>query len=264
MSRLKNTFQNLKKNKQTAFIPFITAGDPSMDISYDLIRKLDRLGADVIELGMPFSDPMADGPTIQKASERSLANGCDLKKIFALIKRVRKVSEVPLLLMGYYNPILQYGLDNFVKDATSAGADALLIVDLPVEESTELRKALKNSEIDLVFLLTPTSTPERVSLVQKHGSGFVYYVSMTGTTGSKNIQTNDVIKHLKKLKKSLTHPLCVGFGISTPADIKGLKAHCDGIVVGSALVKKLENPSRFKATNDFGKLAKQLSQATKL
>ena len=264
MNRIDLKFQALKKNKQTAFIPFITAGDPNLNITYDLILKLERAGADVIELGMPFSDPMADGPTIQKANERSLAGGCTLDKILNLIKRVRKVSQVPILLMGYYNPILQFDLNDFSQKAQQVGVDALLIVDLPAEEAGDLRKALAQTDIHLVYLLTPTSTKERIELVDQYGSGFVYYVSMTGTTGAQAIQTKDVVKQIKKIKRQIKLPLCVGFGISTPADVKSLKNHCDGVVVGSALVKKLENSSHNQACINLVNLAKSLVKAAKL
>ncbi|MCP5464501.1 MAG: tryptophan synthase subunit alpha [Deltaproteobacteria bacterium] len=242
------TLNDLRKKNKKAFIPFLTCGDPSPKITEDAIDVLVEQGATLIELGMPFSDPMADGPTIQKSSERALANGMTLQGTLELVKWVRTKHDIPLLLMGYYNPILHYGLKKFAKDAKNAGVNALLIVDLPVEESEELRTHLKDSNIDLIYLLTPTSTKERIQLVNQFGSGFVYYVSFTGTTGAQSLNTTAVKKNVLSLKKQIKLPINVGFGISTKQDIKAVQEFADGAVVGSAIVKMIEQASQ---SNNF-------------
>jgi len=205
-----------------------------------LIYKLEEAGASVIELGIPFTDPMADGPVIQRASEIALENGAHLKEIINMVKWVRTKTQIPILFMGYYNLIYQYGLKKFVKDAEKAGVDALLVVDLPVEEAGPLQDAIGERPIDIVYLLTPTSTPERIKLVNKHGSGFIYYVSYTGITGANRLDPKRIKTHLNKIKKQVKLPINIGFGISNPKDVKQLAPIADGVIVGSAIIRKME------------------------
>jgi tryptophan synthase alpha chain len=239
-SRITKRLSQLKEEGKKAFIPFITAGYPSLAETEKLILNLAKWGCSVIELGMPFSDPMADGPVIQKANEHALKGGVTLDQIVALVKKVRKKTQVPILLMGYYNPIFKYGLEKFAQDAHDAGVDGLLVVDLPVEEAGPLRSALEDKPIDIIYLMTPTSSEARMKLVSKHGSGFVYYVSYTGVTGNKTFKSHEVKKQIKKIRKHVTLPINVGFGISTPEQVAQLAPVADGVVVGSALIKIIE------------------------
>ncbi len=240
MSRIEATFAALEQRKETALIPFITAGDPSLETTLELIHTLSSAGADVIELGMPFSDPMADGPTIQAASERSLAVGTTIAQVLQLVTEVRKTNQVPLVLMGYYNPIFHYGTERFVKDAAAAGVDALLLVDLPPEEADEINQYLVSTEIDLITLLAPTTPVERMQRLAAAAKGYIYYVSMTGVTGAQKIAPEDIRAAVVELKGYAKVPVGVGFGISTAADASAVGAFADGVVVGSALVKIIE------------------------
>lgn len=243
-SRITKALAACRKTGRKAFIPFITAGDPDLKITELLVHALDAAGATVIELGVPFSDPMADGPIIQKSSERALRKGTHLGKILELVARVRKRSQVPLLLMGYYNPILQYGLAAFASAAAKAGVDGVLVVDLPAEEAGDLRAALRGKSIDMIYLLAPTSDEKRIRLVQRYGRGFVYYVSLTGITGAANLNPSDVAANLKRVRAHLDLPIMVGFGISTPDHVKAVAPLGDGVVVGSALVKLIDKHAK--------------------
>lgn len=247
MSRIAGAFRALRKNEKKALIPFVTAGDPSADVTKSLILALERAGADVIELGVPFSDPMADGPVIQKASERALAKGMTLKKVLGLVAQVRKISQVPLLLMGYFNPILSYGLERFARDAAKAGVDACIVVDLPPEESGELDRYLKKAGIDLIYLLTPTSDAERIRIVCKRARGFIYFVSMTGVTGAALKSEQEIRRKVTEIRRATKLPIAIGFGISRPEQARAMAKIGDGAVVGSALVdlinKNAKNPS---------------------
>ncbi len=247
MSRIGDAFRRLKKNKKKALVPFITAGDPNSGATKKLIFALERAGADVIELGVPFSDPMADGPVIQKASERALAKGMTLKKVLALVAQARKTSQVPLLLMGYFNPILSYGCERFAKDAAKAGVDGAIVVDLPPEESADLDRALKKNGIDLIYLLTPTSDAERIRIVCRRARGFIYFVSMTGVTGAALKSEAEIRSKVSEIRKYTKLPIAIGFGISKPEQAKVMARIGDGAVVGSALValihKNAKNPS---------------------
>lgn len=233
--------------KKGSLIPFITAGDPNLGTTQRLIGALERGGADLIELGVPFSDPMADGPVIQRASERALKKGVTLRKILGLVASVRrKGTKSPILLMGYYNPILAYGLKRYARDAARAGVDATLVVDLPPEESAELDRELKKARIDLICLLTPTSDRERIRLVCRRARGFIYFVSMTGITGAKLKNDAAIRSKVAEIRRYTKLPVAVGFGISNPLQARRIARFADGIVVGSALVRLIEKggPSR--------------------
>lgn len=236
-------------SQKKSFVTFLTAGDPDLATTEKLVLELVKAGVDLVELGIPFSDPMADGPVIQRASERALKNGVTASKVLQLVSRLRHKIQVPLVLMGYYNPILQYGLKKFARDAAKAGVNGILVVDLPVEESAPFKKELSAHHIDLIFLVTPTSTTGRLQLVQKHGSGFVYYVSLAGVTGAAHIDVDNVKKNLARIRKIITHPILIGFGISKPEHVKKLMPVADGVIVGSALIAEME-----KEANSVGKM----------
>lgn len=239
-TRISQKLKSLKALQKKSFVAFVTAGDPHLEATEEIIYALDECGVSMIEIGVPFSDPMADGPVIQKSSERALAAGVTIAKIFELVKKVRKKTEIPIILMGYYNPILQYGLKKFAHDAAQAGVDGLIIVDLPPEESSDLQQHIKKLPIDIIYLLAPTSNKKRIDLVNQHGSGFVYYVSFTGITGGKQLDFKDIQQKVKNIKTQITLPLQIGFGISQPSDIEKLAPLADGVVVGSALIKVIE------------------------
>lgn len=240
MGKIARKFQELGKKKEKALITFITAGDPDLATTEALIPVLEASGADIIELGIPFSDPMADGPTIQKASERALATGTTLPQILTMVKSVRSRSQIPIVLMGYFNPIFLYGTEKFVADAVAAGVDGVLLVDLPPEEGGDFKAKAQRGGLDVIFLLTPTSDDERIGKVAKFGSGFVYYVSVTGVTGARASVADSVFGKVADIKKRIDLPVVVGFGISDAAQAGKVAGVADGVVVGSALVKLFE------------------------
>ncbi|OGQ07273.1 MAG: tryptophan synthase subunit alpha [Deltaproteobacteria bacterium RIFCSPLOWO2_12_FULL_40_28] len=236
MDRLRKTWRRLKKTGDKALVTFITAGDPSLSTTQKIVLALEKSGADIIELGVPFSDPMADGPVIQASSERALKNKTNLKKIFGLVKNLRKKTEIPVILMGYFNPILSFGLESFAKKACEVGVDGVLVVDLPPEESHSFNKILRKNKICQIFLVTPTSNADRVLKAASMASGFLYYVSMTGITGAKLNVARDFAGHIAQVQSMIRLPLVVGFGISNPKQASKMASLADGIVVGSKLV----------------------------
>ncbi len=240
MSRIADKFRELKKKNRTALVNYVTAGDPSPDLTADLVLKLEESGADIIELGVPFSDPMADGPAIQLASERALAKGTTLKKVLEIVKRIREKSEIPIILFGYFNPYFKYGLERFAKDAAKAGADAVLAVDLPPEEAGEFKVHTDRAGLDFIFLLAPTSTGERISLVAKNASGFVYLVSVTGITGVRPDMDYSLEDLTGEIKRVTRLPVGVGFGISSPEQVAKIARYADAVIVGSAIVRIIE------------------------
>ncbi len=241
MSRIKNTFNRLKKKNETALIPYIMAGDPDLGTTRALIFEMEKAGCDIIELGAPFSDPLADGPTIQKAAIRSLRNNTRIADVLGLVAEVRKESKIPLILMTYYNLIFKYGEERFVGDAVAAGLDGLILPDLPPEEAATLMAAAKKEGLDTIFLLAPTSTEERIKLVSRVSQGFIYYVSLTGVTGAKLSAQHAIRDAVDRIKAVSDKPVAVGFGISSPGQAAEV-AHggADGVIVGSALVKIIE------------------------
>lgn len=237
MSRLQNTFDALKNRGDAALVPFITAGDPSPELTVDLIRTLAAAGADVIELGIPFSDPMADGPTIQAASERALAAGTNLASVLRIVHQARQDVHIPLVLMGYYNPVFRYGIERFAAAAVAAGVDGLLLVDLPAEEMEEVRPACTAAGLPLITLLAPTTPPERMARLAATAEGYIYYVSMTGVTGTQAVSPAAIRDSVNQLKHMTSVPVAVGFGITTVDDVRAVAEFADAVVVGSALVK---------------------------
>ncbi|MEZ0224486.1 MAG: tryptophan synthase subunit alpha [Alphaproteobacteria bacterium] len=242
---LRQSLERAREERRSAFIPFIVAGDPDMATSEQLIVNLQKAGADALELGVPFSDPVADGVTVQRASERALAAGTTLKGVLELVKRLRaRGVTMPICLFSYVNPVYKMGYAHFVKAATAAGANGALLVDLPPEEAEEYLKVARENTFETVFLSSPTTSEERLRLIDACSTGFVYYVSREGVTGAQTSLANALQEKLGALRKSLSNPLAVGFGISTPEHVKQLAGKADGIVVGSALIKLIEeNPA---------------------
>ena len=236
-TRIGQRFRALKAEGRSGLITFVTAGDPDLETSTEILFGLPAAGADLIELGMPFSDPMADGPAIQASSLRALKGGMTLKKTLKLVADFRKQDDAtPVVLMGYYNPIYIYGTETFLGDAKTAGVDGLIIVDLPPEEVDELWQPARATGIDVIFLTTPTSDDKRLPKIVKRASGFVYYVSITGITGTRSADTTDVKKAVERIRKHTALPIGVGFGIKTPDQAAEIAAVADAAVVGSALV----------------------------
>lgn len=240
MSRIEACFSALKDNNKKALIPFITAGDPQKEITVDLMHTLVEAGANIIELGVPFSDPMADGPVIQRASERALANGINTDDVFNMVKEFRaKNTSTPVILMGYLNPIEVMGYEHFVSKAAEVGVDGLIIVDLPPEEADELSKVLKPHGIDQIFLISPTTKGERLQRVCEVASGFLYYVSLKGVTGSNQLDIKAVSDKLNEIRNMTSLPLGVGFGIKDANVAEAVATVSDAVVVGSALVERI-------------------------
>jgi tryptophan synthase alpha chain len=240
-TRISRRFAQLRDSGELGIVAYITAGDPSLDATLQYVLALAEAGADIIELGVPFSDPLADGPTIQRASERALQAGTTLRGVIDLVVRIRKSSQVPLVLFGYYNPILQMGLERFAAAASSAGADGVLITDLTPEESAKYREILGRHQLDTVFLAAPTSDAERLAKISAVSSGFLYIISRTGVTGAKDAMPDDLPALLRRARNATTLPLAVGFGISLPGHVSLLGGLADAAVVGSALVSEIVN-----------------------
>jgi tryptophan synthase alpha chain len=241
MSRIKKKFEKLSQNNRKALIPFITAGDPNLDATLELMSALVDSGSDIIELGIPFSDPIADGPTIQRASERALAGKTSLSNVLDLVKTFRETDqETPIVLMGYANPIEALGVDVFVARAAEVGVDGVLVVDYPPEESVTLNLALKNHQIDSIFLLAPTTLEARITDVAALATGYVYYVSLKGVTGAGHLDVEDVSKRVEQIKKHVKVPVGVGFGIRDGETARAVAQVSDAVVIGSRLVEEIE------------------------
>ncbi|HEY4940906.1 MAG TPA: tryptophan synthase subunit alpha [Rhizomicrobium sp.] len=244
MSRIATTFAALKKQNRAAFVPFVTAGDPDIETSFEILQKLPAAGADIIELGIPFSDPMADGPTNQASYLRALKAGMTLAKMLDLVRRFRKADKnTPIVLMGAYNPIHAYGTARFMKDAAEAGIDGLLIVDVPAEEDEVLRLPANAHGIDIVRFLAPTTDDARLKVVLQDATGYLYYASIAGITGTKSYAEDDVRAALARIHAATKLPCIVGFGIKTPEQAGDIARFAEGAVVGSAIVAKIESHS---------------------
>jgi tryptophan synthase alpha chain len=245
MSRIAATFDALKRDKRTALIPYICAGDPFPEATADVMLALATAGADVIELGVPFSDPMADGPVIQKASERALAKGIGMAQVLSYVQAFRtKNTSTPVVLMGYANPIERYGIPRFIADAKAAGVDGVLVVDYPPEEAEAFASQLKAALLDPIFLLAPTSTDERMASVGRIASGYVYYVSLKGVTGAGHLDTDAVAQVLPRIRQHVSVPVGVGFGIRDAATAQAIGRVADAVVIGSRLVQLMETQKR--------------------
>jgi tryptophan synthase alpha chain len=243
-TRIQSLFKNPKRK---ALIAYITAGDPTPERTPELVAALERGGADLIELGVPFSDPIADGPVIQRGADRALKAGTNVLKVLAIAKKIRETSEIPLLLFTYLNPVLRYGLDALARDAKAAGIDGCLLTDVSVEEAAPYVAAMRKSGLDTVFLGAPTSTPERLKLVAEYSTGFIYLVSRTGVTGEQSSLSNTVAPLIDSMRAITSLPLAVGFGISTPEQAGDVAQLADGVVVGSAFVRLIEQGGDLEA-----------------
>lgn len=240
MNRIETRFNKLKAAGRKAIVPYVTAGDPSPEVTVPLMHAMVEAGADVLELGVPFSDPMADGPVIQLACERSLAHGTRLLDVLDMVARFReKDDETPVVLMGYLNPVEAIGYQNFATRAKAAGVDGVLTVDMPPTESTELMAALKSEQLDIIFLIAPTTSPTRRKAICDQGSGYLYYVSVKGVTGSSALNVDEVSAYIKDMRRDTDLPLCVGFGIRDSASAASVCKVADGAIVGSVLVNQI-------------------------
>jgi len=257
MIRVKNKFKELKQKKQKAFGVFLTAGYPSLEYSKDIFKKILDAEVDFIEIGLPFSDPMADGPLIQHSSQIAIEQNTSVEECFKLVKEIRKINnEIPIILMGYYNPIHYYGNLKFIKKAVLSGIDGLIIVDLPMEEDEEFYNLSYKNNLPLIRLVTPTTDEERLKKILKNAYGFVYYVSVTGITGTNSASVNDVKNKIKVIKKITNLPVIAGFGIKNSVDAKKMSSISDGIVIGSSLVNKIEEV--YKSKNGLKEIFKFL------
>ena len=261
MSRLIQRLAALKAAHTKALVTFITAGDPDLATSEEMIHLLEDSGADIIELGMPFSDPMADGPTIQLSSERALSSGTTLTAILQTVKNVRKTSDIPIILMGYLNPIHAYGYERFCQDAAQAGVDGVLLVDMPPEEASDFLQTANAHDLNVIFLLTPTSDASRIDTVNRLGRGFIYYVTVTGVTGARQAVSDSLASELARVGKAVTLPVMAGFGISTPQQAASVANLADGVVVGSAIVKLFQHHSGTQLRHEVQNLVRSLKQA---
>ncbi|UYP30587.1 tryptophan synthase subunit alpha [Pseudomonas sp. Z8(2022)] len=265
MSRLQNRFAELKAENRAALVTFITAGDPDYATSLSILKGLPEAGADVIELGMPFTDPMADGPAIQLANIRALAGRQDMKQTLQMVREFREGNQsTPLVLMGYYNPIFVYGVERFIADAKAAGVDGLIVVDVPPEHNDELCEPAQSAGIDFIRLTTPTTDDERLPTVLAGSSGFVYYVSVAGVTGAGAATMDHVEEAVTRLRRHTDLPVCIGFGIRTPAHAAEVAKRAEGAVVGSALIDKIaEAKSPQQAIDGVLGLCRELAEGVR-
>lgn len=261
MNRIDAKFLELAKRKKTAFIAYITVGDPNLETTVALVSTLADAGADIIELGIPFSDPLADGTTIQAASQRALAGGVTLTKIFPMVSTIRKQTQIPLLFMTYYNPVFHYGERRFVDQSKKVGIDGLIIPDLPPQEATALVALTKKEQLAMPFFLSPTTTRERMKDIIKDSTGFIYYVSLTGVTGARRELPTTLRDAVLQIKRMTNKPVCVGFGVSTPEQVLSLSKIADGVIVGSAIVKAIEkNLAQKDLAKRVGRFVKTLTK----
>jgi tryptophan synthase alpha chain len=255
MSRISQTFEYLQKTHERALIPYVTAGDPDLEMTKRLVREMVRRGADIIEIGVPFSDPLADGPIIQRASQRALQGGTTLRKILQTVSELRHEVDVPLVLMTYYNPVFRYGEEAFVADALDAGVDGIIVPDLPPEEGQSIIELTTDTPLEMIFLAAPTSTSARLALISEASRGFIYYVSRLGTTGVRDHLADDLRIMLEKVRASTLKPIAVGVGVSTPEHVRLVAELADGVVVGSAILKLIEDledrADRLEHVGDF-------------
>ena len=261
--RISKTFSDKKKK----LVTFVTGGDPDETISQQILKQIIVNGADMIEIGMPFSDPMADGPTIQLSSNRAIINGANLERIFSIIKKIRiRNNSIPIILMGYYNVILHFGIKDFVKQCSISGVDGLIIVDLQPEEDSELYESMKSYDIDLIRLITPTTTAKRLKIITKHASGFLYYVTITGITGQKSADMKELRSSIKNIRDYSNLPIVAGFGINNKIQVNAVCKIADGAVVGSSIIKIIEENlgQKEKMLNLIGNFVKDIKNGTKI
>jgi tryptophan synthase alpha chain len=264
-SKLDRTFARLQQRGEKALITYVMAGDPSLQDTEQLVVEFEQAGADIIELGVPFSDPIADGPVIQQAAERALRSGTSLRTILPMVARLRVRTQIPLVLMAYYNNIHAFGLERFCREAAQSGVDGLIMPDMPPDEAGALKGPAAAAGLPLIFLLAPTSTEKRRIFVARQSQGFVYYVSLTGITGAKLLDIADVGKNVEKIRKVTQVPVAVGFGVATPEDAANVAAVADGVIVGSAIVKQIaihqQKPGMVKHVAEFVRSLKTAMRA---
>lgn len=258
MSRIAESFFSLKRENRKGFIPFITAGDPDLQTTGELILELAGAGATLIELGIPFTDPMADGPVIQRASERALQHGFGIAEVLQVVAESRRQTDVPIILFSYFNPLLQFGIERLSREAAAAGVDGILVTDLVPEEASEFAALLTRNDLDMIFLVAPTSTDERLKLVAEHASGFVYAVSRAGITGAREEMSAEAEKLVRRMRKFSDLPVAVGFGISRPEHVKDVWRYADAAVVGSAIVSEIELSESAGVVSRVGEFARRL------
>lgn len=256
MKRLDELFRTLKKEQRCGVIAYVTCGDPDPETTIRIVQELERAGADAIELGVPFSDPIADGPVIQEASQRALISRTSIADVFRIARAVRDTSKLPLIIFSYLNPIVRYGPERFAVDAKAAGADAVLLTDLPPEAARQLKPLFRKAGIGTVFLLAPTSSDERIAAIDRASDGFVYYVSTTGVTGTRRDLDPALLTRLDEIRSKLRHPIAVGFGISRHEHYELLREHCDAIVIGSAIVRAVHDGSAEGAPGRAGNVVR--------
>ncbi len=262
MNRIQETFRRLADKQEKALIAYVMAGDPTLEETDAYVLQLAKAGADIIELGVPFSDPIADGPVIQQAAERALRSGTSLKKILATVRSLRIKTQVPLVLMAYYNSIFRYGESAFCRGAVAAGVDGLIVPDMPPDEAGTLWSLAEKAGLDVIFLLAPTSTFKRETTVARMSRGFIYYVSLTGITGAKLTDKADVGKKVREIRRYTKTPVAVGFGIATPDDAREVARIADGVIVGSALVKIIAENGKSGVADRIGTFTRSLKAAT--
>jgi tryptophan synthase alpha chain len=253
--RLAAAFEALRARRERALVPYFAAGDPSLATTRQLVVEAAKRGADIVELGIPFSDPLADGPVVQRATQRALAAGVTVPRVLELVREIRAEVAIPLVFLTYYNPVLAFGLEPFCRTAVAAGADGVIVADLPPEEAGPLRAEADRAGLDLIHLVAPTSTPERMRKIARATGSFIYMVSLTGVTGERTALPPDLSQHLRALRGITTKPICVGFGISTPEHARLVGAAADGVIVGSAIVRLVErhadSPALLTEVGDF-------------
>jgi len=262
MNRIDALFSRLKQKRRKVLIVYIAAGDPSLGETEKIIIELEKSGVDLVEIGIPFSDPLADGPTIQKASRRALAGGADIKAVLRMARSVGKKVRLPLVFMTYYNLVHHYGVRKFVRDSKASGVDGVIIPDLPPEEAGEIIEISRHENFSTIFLAAPTSTKSRLKNIAARSTGFIYYVSLTGTTGARKKLPADIVAHVRSLKKITKKPVCVGFGISRPGQARKISRLADGVIVGSAVIKVIEeNIGRKDLRRKVARFVKSLERA---
>lgn len=240
MNRIDAKFIEIKAQGRKAFIPYVTAGDPDLTTTKEIVRALVRAGADIIELGIPFSDPMADGPTIQRAIKRSLDHGCKVSKVFDMVKELRKDIDVPIVFMTYFNIVFTRGVEKFIRDAKACGADGLIVPDLPMEEAREISSVADKHDYSIILLAAPTTPIERFKKIAERSRGFIYYVSLAGVTGARKALSSKLKRDVEVLKNATKKPICVGFGVSDARQAKDIASVADGVIVGSAIISVIE------------------------
>jgi len=257
MGQIENKFKELEQKKKKAFIIYLPFGFPTLKRTRDIILEFQSSGVDLIELGIPFSDPIADGPILQEASEIALKNGATIQRLFSFLKNLKKKLRVPVVILTYYNPIFRFGLIRFLRNAKDAGVGGIMVVDLPMEEATSYVKRARSFGLDTIFFITPTTSPQRIKKIVKLTKGFIYYISLTGITGPKNLILKPLFSHINALKRITDLAICVGFGIHKPAQVKALTKVCDGVILGSIVAKFIKDNYKkknfLKSLNKFVK-----------